>query len=146
MAITEDCERQMPCGVPPACCGPELGHPSMASSRTESNESPTQFMNSLRLRNEELLRGRPQSSIAVDVDGYILFTSTLALSKSLWGTVLRPLSSSRIILGCKDICVYVPAALRFDSVPGLITITLSTTCGRSMISKIPATNGPRRPP
>ena len=146
IVITEDCEATNAVWRPlqPAC-GMELGYSSMASCRTESNDDTVYEFSSTTKRGTS-----PQLSsnlkIAVDADGYILITSTLALSKSLWGTLLKPLSSSWTILGCKDICAYVPAALRFDNVPGLITITLSTTCGRRMISEIPANNGPRRPP
>lgn len=59
---------------------------------------------------------------------HILITSTLALSNNRCPTkapLLR--SSSDSFRGYIVICAYVPAALRFESVPGLTTRTFSTT-------------------
>jgi hypothetical protein len=136
----------MRCGTPsspPVELG--LGIPAWLHPERNQREPDTVYEFSSTTKRGTSPRSSSILKIAVDADAYILITSTLALSKSLWGTLLRPLSSSWTILGCKDICVYVPAALRFDNVPGLITITLSTTCGRRMISEILANNGPRRP-
>jgi hypothetical protein len=61
---------------------------------------------------------------------HILKISTRALSKSLWPImVFECLSSSVIEAGCIVNLAYVPAPLRFERNPGLITRTLSTTCG-----------------
>jgi hypothetical protein len=146
MAIIEDREGQMRCGALQPAVGLVLGIPAWLHREPNQRKPDAIYEFSSATNPEASPRSSSLLKIAVDASGYILITSTLALSKSLWGTLLRPLSSSWIILGCKDICVYVPAALRFDNVPGLMTITLSTTCGRTMISEIPANNEPRRSP
>lgn len=59
---------------------------------------------------------------------YIRIMSTRARSYNLWLTCFCSLSSSSIRRGWIAICAYVPAPRRLESVPGLITVTLSTTC------------------
>lgn len=60
MAITEDGEGQIHCGALQPAVRLFLDNPAWL--HREPNQSPTPFMNSLLLRNEELPRGRPRSS------------------------------------------------------------------------------------
>lgn len=58
---------------------------------------------------------------------YIRLMSTRARSYSLWLSCFWGRSSSVTVRVCTAIWAYVPAARRFESVPGLITRTLLTT-------------------
>ena len=82
------------------------------------------------MRSRTMFAKAPSKSLGAEPrqSYYILTTSTLARSNTLCVTVLADFSSSDKIRGCNEIWEYVPAALRLESWPGLMTITLSTTC------------------
>lgn len=94
--------------------------PQLSTSRPSSSHLPDKH-------------SPPQSSSRPDPN-QILTTSTLALSNTLCATLFPPppsaataFSSSVSVRGCSAICAYVPAARRFDSWPGFIVRTDSTT-------------------